>query len=839
MRIIFCVLLFSICVLNLPNLNAQACLLSHYKFDDNVLDSKGGNHGTNHGTTPEKDRFGNSKSALRFVSSQSDYVSLPFAPFALQNYTYSVWIKMISLPSNGSAYIFLSVGGTGGDQNMQIENNQDNASLGYLTGFSLTTYNGNSSLRLGNAAGWLPVVNKWYHVVCSRDNNFVKVYVNGCLVATSAHSGGSLPFYGNSNKAATIGCRNNTSKFVDAVLDDVKIFNCALSAEEVSRLYTDYKPFEVTKDISVCLNSLSNLNLKATSGYCSYKWIDITDRKKILSTDSILVVNVNKTTIYRVFNYYGDSATVRVTIGMPKVNLGNDTSLCTIKNFQLKAGNFGAQYLWNTGQTTETININKKGKYIVKVTFNSNCYASDTINIYSNNTINLDLGGDTSFCNKIDFKLNACDSGANYLWNTGATSRSIQINAPGQYHVKANLFNGCTLFDTINIKIKNIPKQTLGNDTTICGNSDFILNACDSGKNYLWNTGANSKSLKIKSPGLYTVKVDLNNGCVFMDTIVVNQFKLPNLNLGNDTAFCGKVDMILKSIDSGLNYNWSTGETSKSINISLPGKYVVKVNLNNGCSLQDTININLNPLPTLNLGRDTSFCQGSTLSFDFNTLNGKLIWENHTNSKQYTINQSGTYTAKYIDNNNCEAYDTVVVDVLPKAVSKFNLNENLIKLDNGIVKIQNFASNFVSLKYDFGDGQTSDSLEPWHKYFNEGKYKIYQYAINSNGCNDTSINVVEVYDDFRIFVPDVFTPNDDEVNDIFKPIFTGISSDNYELLIYNRWGELLFKSNNPNVGWDGKYKGDYVNTDVFMYLIKLRTSRRIIHSFSGTFYILR
>ncbi len=692
-------LFFGLIYLSFNHLFSQSCLVSHYKFDGNANDSKSTNHGTNNGASLTSDRFGNANSAYQFNANQSDFISIPFAPFALPNYTYSLWIKLNSLPSSGSAFIFLSVGGTGGDQNMQIENNQNNASLGYLTGFSLTTYNGNSNTRMGNAAGVLPSTNKWYHVVCTRDTNFIKVYVNGCFVAISASSGGSLPFYGNSNQAATIGCRNNNSRYVDAAIDDVKIFGCALSPAEIYNLYNPNRSFVVTKDTTFCTKSVTGLKLKVSSNYCSYKWIDISNRKTILSTDSSLTVNINKSTTYRVFNNLNDSATVTVSLNDLKPSLGKDTVFCPVFSHVLDAGNTGQKYLWSTGDTTQKITVNTFGTFSVKV------------------------------------------------------------------YNKA----GCFVWDTITLNKNVATKISLGNDTVVCDTVNFVLNPKINGIKYLWNTNDTTKTIRINKPGVYYLKMTLANLCVSEDTVIITKRAAPKLNIG----------------------------------------------------------------------KDTTICKGETLTLSILLNKANVEWNGNLNNKSITISNAGVYTVKVVDSNKCVSLDTIKINVSPGPKSRFTVNQNLLPLNEAILKVNNFATGYNRLRYSFGDGGSTDSLNPWYKFRREGVFNVKQVVVDTFGCKDSSELSITIYNDFRIFVPQAFTPNDDGTNDVFKPVFNGVSGEDYELMIFNRWGELIFKSNDLNTGWNGTYKGEYVNTDVFMYMIKLRTTRRIIHSFNGTFLLVK
>jgi len=611
------------------NLNAS-CLISQYNFSGNANDSKGSNHGTVNGAFLVYDRFGNPNSAYGFSSSSNSYIKIPHLPFFRPNYSYSVWVKPSNLPSNGNAYIFLSIGGVGGDQNMQIENNQNNYTLGYLTGFTLTAYNINGNIRAGVASGTLPTVNNWYHVVCTRDSNYFKVYVNGCLKSVSPSTNGSLPSYGNSAQAATIGCRSNLSKFFNGALDDIGIYSCALNANEVSKLYNSSKVFAASKDTISCADSLKNYKMKATSGWCSYTWVDVKNPTVVLSNDSFLELSIYKSSRFKVTNNVGDSAFVNIVLSQfNKQILPKDTLICG---------------------------------------------------------------------NAVSFILNTKFQFVDYLWNNGSKGNSLAINAFGSYSIRVKDSSGCSAKDTFNVVQKVPPKVNIGNDTTICMGDFFQL---------------------------------------------TNQYK------------------------KGL-YQWSDGSIDSVLNIK----------------------------------------------------------------------NSGIYRLKFQDTNGCIGYDTIQIKVRPHAKAGFSVNSNQLPVYNPVLKITNKASGYKSLKYTFSDGFTTDSTAPYHRFSSIGKYKIVQVAIDSFGCNDTFDIGVECYEDYFVLIPDAFSPNDDGVNEIFKPYLRGVSDLDFELIIYDRWGGIVFISQSPNQGWDGKIKGVVVPDTVFLYTLRLRTTLKQLKIYSGTFTVL-
>ena len=268
--------------------------LAQYNFSGNANDSKGINHGTVNGATLTTDRFGNANSAYSFNSSSSSYIVIPYGNFFNANYSYSLWVKPTKLPTSGNSVIILSVGGNGGDQNVQIENNRVyGGSMGVITGFSLTAYQKNGSVTNigGTCTGTLPNTNQWYHLAVTRDSSYYKVYVDGCLVSTSANTNGALPFYGNNSFDARIGCRERGTFYSDAVLDDIGIYNRAITAAEVTKLYNNLKPLTLTKDTTICKDDFQQFKLKAPRTYCTYKWVNMASPSSVLGTDSQLLIN--------------------------------------------------------------------------------------------------------------------------------------------------------------------------------------------------------------------------------------------------------------------------------------------------------------------------------------------------------------------------------------------------------------------------------------------------------------------------------------------------------------------------------------------------------------------
>ena len=160
-------------------------------------------------------------------------------------------------------------------------------------------------------------------------------------------------------------------------------------------------------------------------------------------------------------------------------------------------------------------------------------------------------------------------------------------------------------------------------------------------------------------------------------------------------------------------------------------------------------------------------------------------------------------------------------------ISPFNpaINETVIFINQSIG-----AASWV---WDI-DGNNFTTQTVSQTYTEGGTYSVTLVATSSTGCKDTLERSFTVIEDLLYFVPNAFTPDGDEFNQVFKPIFTsGFDPFDYKFQIFDRWGELIFESNNPELGWDGTYQGKMVQSDIYNWRIEfklaLNDERRIIH----------
>ncbi len=171
------------------------------------------------------------------------------------------------------------------------------------------------------------------------------------------------------------------------------------------------------------------------------------------------------------------------------------------------------------------------------------------------------------------------------------------------------------------------------------------------------------------------------------------------------------------------------------------------------------------------------------------------------------------------------------ITVNPKPLAGFTCSPQTASIFDPYITVNNRASgDVVNWKYTFGDGTESLLPSETHTYQNYGDYLITQIVSNIYGCSDTTEQIVKILPEFRFWIPNCFTPDNDLLNDFYMPIAIGVI--NYEFEIFDRWGELIFKTNNPKQGWNGNYKGKECKQDVYVWRITFKnvvSEKREIH----------
>jgi gliding motility-associated-like protein len=398
---------------------------------------------------------------------------------------------------------------------------------------------------------------------------------------------------------------------------------------------------------------------------------------------------------------------------------------------------------------------------------------------------------------------------------------------------------------------------------------------------YLWDFGVPNITTDTSSQtnptytfpdtGTYTVTLIANPGWPCSDTIQ-RDFRIynsipPNINSPpNQCITNNSFDFeVLSNHSETADYLWdfgngtsSTAEDPLPITYAAPGDYIVSVTVSEfGCQFTDTDTVTVFPIPTFNVAVDTvEGCAPFTFEMEVTSNYPESVvdylWSfgpgGGTSSGAsiiHTIDQPGVYdlTLSAITTDGCIessvfTFDDVVI-VDPTPVAGFSTSDSSLSIWDAYVWVYNESTGFDSVSIDMGDGTVYiNRTQLEHNYTWDGDYDITMIAVGENGCADTLVRTIEVVPEFIPYIPNAFTPgNDDGVNEFFRPQIMGTLE--YEFWVFNRWGEELFYTINPREGWDGTHRGKMSQQGVYLYRVNVLTVDRERKIYQGTFSLIR
>lgn len=523
----------------------------------------------------------------------------------------------------------------------------------------------------------------------------------------------------------------------------------------------------------------------------------------------------------------------------PKVNLPTDSTFCDDIVMVLSVGdsfNFET-YKWNTGDSTSFIQITDTGSY--KVLISNSCGVdSAEMNVDLLKTPTSILPADTVFCNTIGLplKVGTTANAESYLFSdiTNSTSFSIAdsvfITNPGFY--EALVSNGCgSAKDSIRVGVINTPEVMLPADTTLCNAVNLQINAetIDNEEQYVWNDNSTYANRTLYQPGTYWLKAENKCGSS-TDTFDVKLVISPTAHLPKDTVFCNVINYPLDAtIAESSDYLWNTGSTSPTITATTEGVY--RVTISNYCgSSSDSIVLGLLTTPTVNLGEDKVFCGFIPMTeFAVGKENNDedYVWSNGSFSDVNSFNTAGLHWVE-ISNKCGTASDSVRFTISDFPQVDLGTDTTLCGNFKLVLDAGNAGMNYLWEPY----GETTQTIEATEQ-------RVYKVTVtNEFGCSGSDAFEIDGGCLSFVNIPTAFTPNNDGLNDVFKPML--INYERYELIIYNRWGEQLFYTINVEEGWDGTYKGETVPNGMYMYKMRFITTENLSwRNENGTVSVVR
>ncbi|MBC7552957.1 MAG: gliding motility-associated C-terminal domain-containing protein, partial [Taibaiella sp.] len=403
--------------------------------------------------------------------------------------------------------------------------------------------------------------------------------------------------------------------------------------------------------------------------------------------------------------------------------------------------------------------------------------------------------------------INADTTGSSYLWSTGAVTSGITITTPGIYWVR--ITNGCQLnIDTFNITNNLTDTVFHVYDTSFCSSAGSItINAQAGYSSYLWSTGALTPSISVSTTA--TVYAYSTLGCqVVIDTFHVVVDPFVQQALVSDTSYCFPGSLTLFAPAGYTANTWQDGSASTKLEVTTAGTYYVASTAY--CKDRvDTFHV-LPATLTFSLGPDVTVCINYMILPPVTGPDVTYKWQDGSTTSFYSAYHTGDY-ALTITKGGCVAYDTIRVNF-------FHFSQNIPDtfICKGVpISLELTATPPAGGQVLWNDGTTN----PVKTVRDSGTYWVY---VSKDECKilDT-VHVVTGYCNCWHNVPTAFTPNNDGLNDIIRPVIEpGCTISGYQFTIFNRWGELVYTSDFQGKGWDGTYKGGPADMGVYNYSLQ-------------------
>ncbi len=444
------------------------------------------------------------------------------------------------------------------------------------------------------------------------------------------------------------------------------------------------------------------------------------------------------------------------------------------------------------------------------------------------------------------------------------------------YFRSEGVIYGADAYNNIIRKIVDLNQQNVGilisnsNSATICQNETIVFKAVpevfDNYIFYIDNEIIQSSSSPIFSTnnlsvGSHSIHVQVEDttGSYSSEFVEVEVLPLPEPTIsiiGSTSFFMG--DSVILFSSNASEYFWTNGDTLQAITIFSPGIYSVQVTDENGCtgnSEEVEIEvINFSDPPEVHfIEGDENLCYNETAilssSYDENNqwfLDGwPIVGEDNST---LSISVSGTYQVQFTDSLGFNLLsEPVDIQVAPPLLEGFTADNFLLNENENEVRFSAEVNRPVSYNWDFGDPNSqndnySSMAEPVHVYSEPGFYTVQLIVAGTDGCLDTlkKENYIEYRVDFEdeiIFIPNAFTPNNDDVNDLFY--VRGEEIVELDLFIYDQWGKLMFSAQSKDEAWDGTYAGKRVQNGTFTYHAQVKFASGISKNINGIISVIR
>ena len=526
----------------------------------------------------------------------------------------------------------------------------------------------------------------------------------------------------------------------------------------------------------------------------------------------------------------------------PNITANGPVTFCEGNNVTLSTNTVGT-YQWQengvaiAGETNASIIVTQSGNYSVSVGSGSCAGVSNTIqvNVTPASTASINAQSSTTICTGQTVILESVSTANTYQWLLNGinmpseTNQQLTVNSAGIYTLQVSSSNGCTATSTpttVTLLSATTPTITSANGQfSFCQGQSLTLNASIGLINYQWylnNTaiaGANTASLVVTQTGSYTVNVGSANGCnTSSASTIINLLPLPTAQVtpSGPILICNAVPALLQVASGASTYQWYNagviiaGATSNTLAAAQTGYYNVIITNATGCTaISNTVVVSFNTGISVSIYNNNLIpCDGDVVYLSTTQNYNQISWNTGEDGIQISVTTPGIYKVTVVNSGGCTATDEVDLAFSPKPLVEAgpDVTTDCVK---GIM-LNGSGDGLPSWEPALGLSDTSSfdvNAAPTNT-------TVYYLTVDNGTCKATDSLTVTA-ECSSIYVPNAFSPNDDGLNDIFMAL--GMDIKEFKLIIFNRWGEKIFETQDINLGWDGNYRGSKAPQGIYVW----------------------
>ncbi len=635
---------------------------------------------------------------------------------------------------------------------------------------------------------------------------------------------------------------------------------------DVQNINSNFSISAVQVENTACVNPSGSIDLSISpSGTYTFLWSNGSTTEDLINLDAgAFTVTVT--------DLLSCSSTATVVIGnnVAGITISSSTASATCGNdngsILLTINPPAISFLWSNGATNEDLQNLAPGNYVVTITDISGCETIDSFFVpqAGSSLVIAATPVANTHCTVPDgsIDLSVSPTGAyTFVWSNGSTSEDQSDLAPGIYAVTITDINGCFTTGSYVVEDQTIPPSLTATITPeTCGNANgqIDISVSPSGNHlFTWSNGELTEDLTDISAGTYSVTVTDEKSCTASMMVIVpdatSNFSISATTTYNTscTAANGGVELTVLPVGN-YSFLWSNGATTEDLQSLQSGMYTVTVTDLTNCSTTGSYSIDNAMIDLVVNGTITPMiCGEPNGGIELNIIppsGNSYAWSNGTTDQDLASVSAGTYSVTVTGQNGCTS--SLIFAITESQSVEVDIEANLIDAGDDHVTI----SAQVNLPLSALDtiiwlpGNLFDCVEKFCLQQTiqrpSQQTEIIVMVIDTNGCTAQASLTLDAEINPHVFIPNVFSPNGDGINDMFTVAANEDVEEIVELRIFDRWGEIIFVNthfppNELSYGWDGSFKNAIMNPAVFVYWAKVRFVDGTEEFYKGDVTLLR